>query len=201
MCRLTIYPFSYENDNFPPRTLPRLAWTIPVDIVTLGTSLEAYLSLEKQVHTLVLTHRFRQSPLSRLPQEILERVIDELQQLERDRHHEHWSDEHACFQERCEPEKHYKPDSIYTKDLFEYLVLDMHLFDDINEPFDLTTEEQARQVQNHIRLCPDVWKRDRYELHDNIKDDWLDRTCLCENKQAGVGNFVRLNNVRHNSLS
>ena len=95
-----------------PRPAPRLAWAAPVDIIELGTSLEAYERQLPAVTTLRLCHRFGDGSLSQLPQEILDHVVSEVHQEDKAAIKPKWERNFACFQGRCTPAQHFEPNQI-----------------------------------------------------------------------------------------
>jgi hypothetical protein len=72
MCVVTANDRMVLGDDEPYRSCPRLAWTVPVSINTIGANLEAYSIVDYRMRFLRLAQRFRSGPLSRMPFEIME---------------------------------------------------------------------------------------------------------------------------------
>jgi hypothetical protein len=108
MCILNFTSFDSDGPDYPlPRAHPRVAWVIPVDMSELGASLQAITETMPQATTLRLCHRFRDSPLSKLPQELLDQVLNHLQQAARVDCRTAWYQDSVCWQGTCLPEDHY----------------------------------------------------------------------------------------------
>lgn len=151
------------------RPIPRIAWAVPVDIVTLGASLVAF---EKQLPLTTafrLCNRFSAPPMPTLPQEILELILGELHSLERADVLEEWRLNLDCFQGRCSAAQHIAAVPV-TEELWAGHVL--------------MDEEAAEQIAQ--------------DAHSNGQEAWLERTCMCRTRN-GDGNFTELNEVRHPS--
>jgi hypothetical protein len=201
MCQRNYDPRVSEGPFGPvPRPIPHLAWAVPVDISELGPSIEAYSKLRKEVLTLRLCHRFRlESLVSKLPQEILENIIDELLHSERHELQKEWKQAFACFQGRCKPEQHYRPYCAHTEDLFQLLITDIS--DDEFDPSDFDEEDKVKYVEGFLMESPEAWAAEsRYEMHGTIVDKWLERSCLCadqgfrsENSQQNFNFFNQVN--------
>ncbi|KAF2790216.1 hypothetical protein K505DRAFT_377681 [Melanomma pulvis-pyrius CBS 109.77] len=188
MCTLTCSP----DPRRTPRPLPRLAWSIPVDIVELGASLEAYSNIEAIINTLRLCHRFRQGPLSTLPQELLEQVIDGIHNSEKQQIRRSWQDQHACFQGRCTMVRHFPPNDPKTETEWLGLQIDSqndYDSDSMLDPTAYNANEKSDMLEDFLRNCPDLLM----EMHADGFDKWLTQTCLC--KPAKEGSFVHFNNM------
>lgn len=111
MCYLNWRPeyWEFSPPSPGPRSMPRLDWAVPVDIVSLGASLEAFSNQLQQNTTLRLCHRFGDGPLSMLPQEILDQVIGEAHKVERDTLWSKWESNFMCYQDRCSRFHHLSP--------------------------------------------------------------------------------------------
>lgn len=117
------------------RTRTKLAWAIPVDIQLLGPHLEAYVQIRPVLHQIRLCHRFGRGAnahLHKLPQELLEMVVDNLLQSNRDEFaaYSEWSEPFRCYQRLCEPIDHFDEEEFQEAreqalvELFEEDVLD-----------------------------------------------------------------------------
>jgi hypothetical protein len=163
-----------------PRGRPRLAWVIPVDMAELGASLQAISNTMPQVNVLRLCHRFRDSPLSRLPQELLDQVIGDIQQSAKADCRSEWYQDSVCWQGTCLPEDHF---SIYNEDL-EKLWQRIFVEKAYGGTQDLKTEDVTKEKKVemvHGWVCGDpvfsdidAWLDRHYEAFSR----WLDRTCL-----------------------
>jgi hypothetical protein len=189
----------------PPRPLPRLAWATPVDIVELGSSIEAYERQLPAITALRLCHRFGDGPLSQLPQEILDQVVSEVHEGEEAGSKPKWERNHACFQGICTTSQHLSPELI--EEIWdEVFVFGELLWDEeeaYTDPDSYSTEEKASMVmdyvdRNHIDF--DDWP---WETHDTRQDAWVDLLCTCERPSVPkvVPAFARLNKVRLLRLS
>jgi hypothetical protein len=86
-----------------------LSWAIPVDIVTLGSHLEAYMDIKLQVHAFRVCSRFGKGPevfVNKIPHELIDIIINHLVQPVRLQYFESWMKLHNCFQGSCEPFEH-----------------------------------------------------------------------------------------------
>jgi hypothetical protein len=177
MCHLNYLFDGYAQTDQLPRPFPRLAWAIPVNITTLGANLEAYSNIDPQVRVLRLAHRFGSGPLSKMPQEIIEMIIDEAQQLERRRTRPVWNSEFLCFQGKCGPRYHYMSDEYdIAEESYEQFMNTLDLYDYTYEQ----TAEMLEGIPEEEHSEPD-WDEDRlYEAHIDAKADWLTSVCLCK---------------------
>jgi hypothetical protein len=181
----------YERviDRNRPRPSPRLAWAVPVDVVELGASLEAYVSAQDEIFTIQLCHRFRKGPLACLPQELLARIIEELHLSKIDENRTRWSRDFECFQNRC---NHGVPAQFEAGAEITEVMWRMFVGGDSGQ---YTAAQRADQVNNQ---SADPWTEEIiWEAHGFFEKSWLRRTCLCARQvHHEEGGFVKLNEVR-----
>lgn len=196
MCRRNWQVYDEEGPDFPlPLAQPRLMWAIPVSMSELGASIEAYSDTIPQVTTLRLCHRFGRTSLSRLPQEIIEHVADEIRRMAYDNTAPGWNKDFKCFQNRCAPEDHYDPDEDFPDELLE-LSLDAH-FCTMHRPdiTDLTSEEKVAMIRRRQSEDPVFFSgMGGYEAHFEASSDFIERTCMCY-PSAQTSGFNRFNRV------
>jgi hypothetical protein len=92
------------------RTTSALTWAIPVDVAKLGASLQAYHSLKPIITHFRLCNRFGQGPdvfLTRLPQELVDMVLEFLIIPARQVQEVEWNLVKGCAEHRCDPRDHY----------------------------------------------------------------------------------------------
>jgi hypothetical protein len=204
MCMLNFTPFdSEESDYALPRQRPRLAWAVPVNMSELGASLQANADTMPQTTTLRLCHRFRNGSLSRLPQEILEQIINQVQSTVRVELQPKWSQDAACWQGTCLPEDHY---STYCEDvekLWQKIFVDKHYgptYTRKDEEKDLKDAEKVEMVHNWMKNVPWAHVREEgWSLHFEASYRWVDRTCTCSKEYSTasreLGKFTALQKV------
>jgi hypothetical protein len=197
MCQLNDNPYDYGDLYYPSppaRPIPRLDWAIPIDITELGASLEAYCHLKVSVKMLRLCHRFRPGPLSTLPEEVLEQIIQEAHLSRKHQSLPTWKNLYACFQGRCTLEQHFLPDDPNTEHEWLKLYADVS---DWNEeasgnPADYTAEEKSETMKGVLINDPEL----HIQMHIDFISAWLKHTCLCKaEKDVPAGGFVRFNDV------
>jgi hypothetical protein len=202
MCVINWRPDDWDMEDYPPaspRPLPRLAWAAPVDILELGSSLEAYERHLPAITALRLCHRFGEGPLSQLPQEILDRIASEVHQREKAEIKPKWEQKLACFQGICTPGQHFGPEMIKgmcDNDELLYM-LDKEKFSPDSESY--SKEDKARIVLEYVDTYPDEFDDCIFELHEDIQRAWLALLCTCEETSTppkAVPDFARLNQVR-----
>jgi hypothetical protein len=186
MCYLN-FPYGYYEPEPSLRAFPRLAWAVPVSITELAASLEAYSNIHPQVHTLRLSHRFGKGPLSRIPQEILEMIVEEAQQLERRRTQPPWKEHFHCFRGICTKGQHYGPYGPHTEET--WLELFSNPYDDEDDPLPLDPDDYTEDEKlAMVKAEPDTsyaWDDDLiHELHMTSKEEWLDAVCLCKSTSS-----------------
>ena len=176
------------------RASPRLAWVAPVDVVELGASMEAYCKQLRQVHTLRLCHRFREGPLSQLPQEILDYIISHLHYMEKTAIQPKWKMSYACFQGTCTKEQHFPPHSEAWWEAWNAIIGDDEL-----DPDDYSEEEKASMVEDWLMDDANFCLEWSWELHHEGLSRWLDMLCSCKKSTEHKDNettFAQLNQVR-----
>ncbi|KAF1997893.1 hypothetical protein P154DRAFT_269636 [Amniculicola lignicola CBS 123094] len=190
-----------DADTHACQTFPRLTWAIPVDVTQLGSSLEAYNNQQHAIFTFRLCHRFRPGPLSRLPQEILELIVEEALHSEQPAILADWVRDYECFQNRCSFSHHFRP---YRPAIGR--AFDASFRDDI-QLLSLNPEERADFLQDHLKgyqaYDDDIWEYTdaANDVHFDRADEWCNRTCSCahtENPRKSEGNFVKLNTLLNN---
>jgi hypothetical protein len=200
MCMLNFPPFDDSPDYPLPRGKPRVAWAIPVNMSELGASLQAIADTLPQATTLRLCHRFRDSPLSKLPQELLDQVIGNVQRATLVDRNLEWNQDSICWQGTCLPEDHYSVYGEHVEKLWQALFIDQ-------EPrgIDQATlqnkspAEKAEMVSEWMMGDVELYESTNgYDLHIEAKLRWVDRTCLCPQADPTPkepGEFIELNNV------
>jgi hypothetical protein len=157
---------------------------------------------QEQIFLLRLAHRFRTGPLSTLPQEILDLIIEKvLRGPERAKLKGEWHLQHICFQDRCTPETHFKPGTMFTDSAWKAWCQG-----DLNcQPFKCSPEDRAKMVLKRLKKDPKMrdwyWGDWHLDWHDDYQWKWLDLTCACKTHGfGGPGNFTRLNTASRCSL-
>jgi hypothetical protein len=170
-----------------PSARPRLMWAIPVSMSELGASIEAYSDTIPQTNTLRLCHRFSSQSLSRLPQEIIEQIVDEIRRCAYDKIAPGWHHDFLCFQTRCTFVDHYHSYGEHIENLMEYL--------DVEDRMDLTEADKVEIARDFVTHEPSPpIEEDVLDLHDEALGRFLRRTCLCSPKSKSSG-FGRFNKV------
>jgi hypothetical protein len=178
-----------------------VAWIVPVSMSKLGASLQAIVDTMPQTTTLRLCHRFRDGPLSRLPQELLEHIIDDAQRAARKDCQSGWYQDAVCWQGTCLPEDHYNFYGEEVERLWqEIFVNQQHTWIDQATLKDKTEAEKSKMVSNWVSDDPKYHHSEgTFSLHLDARFRWLDRTCLCPERYSDarkkVGSFVTLNKV------
>lgn len=208
MCVLNYTPYDSEGPEFPlPQGRPRLAWVLPVDMGELAARLQAILITVPQTTTLRLCHRFRGSALSRLPQELLEQIVDDIQQDAFADCRPGWYQDSVCWQGTCLPEDHY---SVYNEDLeklWRKIFIEKSYGPSYTNRVEGSTEEEkVSMVQGWIGCRPDIddVQVKNLDLHYEATYRWLRRTCLCRKDRSAAtahhDGFVPLNHVSASKL-
>lgn len=196
MCRFTWDEFFPDCLQTSPQSpFPLLTWGVPVDIVQLSSSLEAFASLRDTFSLIRLSHRFRSGLWSRLPQEIFEQILCEVHRQATDKIRATREIEFACFQNRCRPEQHFLPGFEQTAFVFSEFV---HPFLGRKEARkSYTKHEKAQMVQNLIANDPELYyENELWEWHDEMRETWIKRFCVCEKKIATMAdNFYGFDKV------
>lgn len=200
MCVVTWLSWGVEElKPSVPLAQPRLAWAVPVSMDKLGASIEALSNTMPQVLTLQLCHRFGKSPLSKLPQEIVELIADEVRRVARSAVAAKWYHNFMCFQNRCEPYDHYYSEDGLDEKYQEAVGFFQRVFAAGDDPdFDLdlgenpSVEKKKEVVQMYFaETSQDIDYVDYQSHHFRARCAWLDQTCLC---LPGRG-FTDLNEV------
>ncbi len=181
MCYLNIVDGGDWDMHQLPQGVPRLAWAIPVDIAELGASLEAYEETLPQANALRICHRFRDCSLSKLPQEILEQIIDEVRQLARAKTLPKWRRDFTCFQGICLVEDHFEVYEKHVEDMWRWCVyiLRFTVYPG-NNGHKHTNEEKLEMVREWMQERPDLFVETcSCDLHREARKHWLNRTCSC----------------------
>jgi hypothetical protein len=193
MCRFNWYFPGDDGPDFPlAQPLPQIEWTVPVDMARLGASLETYSRVEMSIKTLRLCHRFCQAPLSKLSQELLEHIIDQVHQADLQETLEDWnsSQAHKCFQGLCKPEDHYDPYGPHTEKVWQYLFGPRN-DEPVRDPATCSEKDKVDMVVNFLLDARTIhYDLDGWELHGQRAAEWLDRVCTCTS-----GAFRPLNDV------
>jgi hypothetical protein len=201
MCILN--PSYVDDDDEEPvdyplaHGLPQLIWAIPVDICELAASLEADFETLPQTNTLQLCHRFRDCPLSKLPQELLEQITNEVRQLKRARLLPKWRQSFTCFQGLCRIEDHYSVYDEAVENTWQQIFVHERWGPCVLEKDSYTEADKVDMVEDAAAGNPSIfWDWGGTEIHFDARYGWLDRTCLCsKNTASGEGRFTPLNDV------
>lgn len=207
MCQIAWRPDALEYyDSISPtahRSLPQLTWAIPVDIVELVATLEAYSNQILSTTTLRLCHRYGGHALPRLPQEALDQIIAEAQIVEKARVRSFWDLKFACFQGYCKEVDHYE-DQIggIWQDLYgacchedEFCDCD-HDYDQALNPANFSEEEKKRMIEDYVVDVLDG--AESYHVHQDNQHEWVNQLCLCsKDSPLAPSKFSNLNQVSH----
>jgi hypothetical protein len=207
MCILDHPSYDSDGPDYPlSRARPRVAWVVPVNMSKLGASLQAITETMPQVTALRLCHRFGDSPLSKLPQELLDYVIDHVQRAARANCRLGWYQDSICWQGTCLPEDHYTVYGEKVEKLWQKIFIDQqkHGIDQATLQ-DKTQTEKAAMVSERVGVHPNhQYTREDFDIHDDATLRWLDRTCLCSKTTSTAtqkpGKFTPLNNVSRRAL-
>jgi hypothetical protein len=86
-----------------------LTWCLPLSPVQLVAHLHAYINAKPSVTTLRLCHRFGtgdKAVIHKLPQELLDSIIDKINHGHRKECMEEWTMPPTCFEEECRTHEH-----------------------------------------------------------------------------------------------
>ena len=166
--------------------MPRLTWATPVDFIELAASLQAYSNLMPQVTTLRLAHRFGGGPLSSLPQEILDHVISDAQEMEKNEARPKWEKSYLCFSGRCTTGSHHVTSEQHTVELWEDLFGSGCVCGDDCEDMGLNSEDYSTAQKTNMILEYYAQVGDRidfdevaWETHHDMQTAWVEQVCLC----------------------
>jgi hypothetical protein len=201
MCILNFLPWE-EPIEFPlPRGRPHIAWVLPVNLSDLGGRLQAFTDTAPQTTMLRLCHRFRDSALSRMPQELLEQIIDNAERAAEAKCQSEWYRDSVCWQGTCLAEDHYHVYGEYVEKLWQKIFVAKHygkIFKtDILNP---SEAEKVELVRDAAMCNPNIHADEEgYALHHDARFRWLERVCLCPGTATtgtqNGGNFVAMNHV------
>jgi hypothetical protein len=207
MCLLNYTPWDSDGPEYPlPRGRPRVAWVVPVNMSELGAGLQAIIDTMPQVTTLRLCHRFRDGPLSRLPQELLEHIIDDAKRVAQVECRPGWYLDSVCWQGTCLPEDHYSSYGEHVEELWQDIFVNQQC-SGIDEAAlkDKTKTEKPEMVSDWVMGNSEYRNSEpTLSLHFDARFRWLDRTCLCPKRHSTTDrkfdNSIPLNNVSMNTL-
>jgi hypothetical protein len=200
MCRRHWLAEENESDDglgYPvlPSLPPRLMWAIPVSMSELGASIEAYSDTIPQADTLRLCHRFSNQSLSRLPQEIIEQIVNEIRRCTYDKIAPGWHRDLMCFQNRCSLESHFHGEDFDCSKLlstFSKQRLPPGYKPGITE---LTDAEKTELFEgSEVDNPPFFVENNGFEFHFDAQYRYIGRTCLCCEHEESKG-FGRFNKV------
>lgn len=172
----------------------------------LGPSLNVFAGQELSIHQLRLCHRFGDCRLSRLPQEILNLIIDHAHSMAMEKAQARWRADYECFRGRCDIAKHITAFDPVTDDIWnEIFEEDYHDEGRALDRYDFTPYERAEMVQKE---CEEQYENASdfdfdllepiFENHRIAEIDWVEQCCRCERPDTAAypdGNFTELNNV------
>jgi hypothetical protein len=165
----------------------------------LGASVEAFSDTISQVTTLQLCHRFSQGSLSRLPQEIVEQIINEIRRLAYDAVALGWHHDFKCFQNRCAPEDHFHTYGPHVETAFESIsafIEDHRCAKHKPDLENLTDAKKTELVHDEVGSNPGFFmeSEDGLDMHFSAQFRFIRRTCLCFPDDESAG-FSRFNKV------
>lgn len=156
---------------------------MPVDIVDLATTLEGYRIAEPKMDIIRLSHRFGSGILSKVPQEIIEVISAELQQLEGRDALPYWEQSFACFQGKCTAASHYYNQLDYdTETLWRAIFTETRGSNHLDiEQAGYTDKQKAEIIEEQLNGPIDsIGGRKLEYLHIDGGSEWLANTCLCD---------------------
>lgn len=202
MCFLNYPPYDSEGPEEPlPRGVPRLAWAVPVDMGKLGATLQAVRDTTSEVTTLRLCHRFRDCTLSRLPQEILDQIIDSVRRVARAKLRPGWKQDFICFQGMCLPEEHYHIYNETTEKMWQKIFIQdnqIRHYKPAKDPKNYSEDEKLEMLHDEaMSNWPHQDEEGGWALHVDAGFRWFERTCMCKERPPNhdSGDFGHLNNV------
>lgn len=185
MCYINWSPDGYD----PPASLcvrpaPQLKWATPVDIVELGASLEAFLAQLSQILSLRLCHRYGDSSLSKVPQEILDHIISDIHHAYKDLIRPEWDRKLRCFQGRCNRQDHVNfSQEIDYEELWEAIYVEGRYGSGVKPLWreDFTKEQVRKMVDEEMEEEGYLsWDDDILENHWDKQHQWLKMVCTCK---------------------
>lgn len=182
----------------------RLEWAMPVDVAKLGATLEACASTQEQILTLRLCHRYGQfSSLSRIPQELLDRITGHILQWQTDQNQHKWAQAAKCFRGNCTLAEHLRLAGYSDDSDWEFLC-HPHYASPTNVAETLTVLEQDREEcekkgrpisiedrDDDIELFPWDFVESLNGHHSQLQEAMMLRICLCNDSTS----FSQLNKV------
>lgn len=202
MCVISYHPdIDYDSPGPTSRARPLLAWALPVDVVELGASLEAYSCQLSQITTFRLCTKLGHGPISSLPQEIIDQIIDHAQEAMKAQLRPKWNLNYLCFQGRCERAHHFTPNGRMVDSMWNYVWNEESYAWDrpAEEVIDATDEDKQEMVREYLEDNGyESYDESVYEEHRQRQDLWLDQVCRCYGKSAGSQerrSFVHLHKV------
>lgn len=187
-----------DSPPYPgPLAQPRLAWAVPVSMSEIGASIETYSNILPQANTLRLCHRFGSNPaLSRMPQEIVEQIVNELWCCSHPDIALSWHHDFLCFQTRCTLEDHYHSYGEHVEQVLDYIIAYLTEEEDVLESYtNLSEAKKVQMVRDYVTEDPDFFMEvEGLDLHFRAQMDHIRRTCLCspKDKPAGFGRFNKV---------
>ena len=135
--------------------------------------------------------------MSRLPQELLEKIVTSMQQSKREETQPIWRQDLTCFRGMCEPEDHYRVFGEHVEKFWRDLIHDGCCTApsdcDVRDPTSYTEAEKIEMVIEAISDDSSSYMgEEEYTLHEDAITRWIDRTCTCENQDK---DFIPLNRV------
>jgi hypothetical protein len=193
MCLLNFTPLDDEEPDFFqfPRGRPRLAWAIPISMSELGASLQAIANTEPQTTTLRLSHRFGDTSLSKLPQELLDQIIGHVENAARKDCLPTWYQDSVCWQGTCLREDHYTVHNELVQELWQKIFIDKHYGPTCTHGKQDSTVNEATKVEmvrDWMSCDTDAYEEEKgWSLHFDAQIRWIHRTCTCPEQHATTG--------------
>ncbi|KAJ8118122.1 hypothetical protein OPT61_g838 [Boeremia exigua] len=191
------YQDEWSEQDAVPRSVPRLAWALPVDAAELCASLDTFAALLPHVQTLRLCHRFGSGSLSTLPLELLDLILKMLYESVQAELKRPWDSDFACFQGLCTSPSHLMVDDNEVERLWNDMFGPEHkLLHEEKEKYDDDEEEESQytasyEIHEKRDMVEDAlgesWDY-RYEMiveaHQDIRQRWLDKLCPCKKRSS-----------------
>lgn len=159
-----------------PSVCVGLAWAVPVDIVSLGAHLEAYIKLRPILQSLRLCNRFGKTDghaaaVTRLPYELIDSIEATLIDQAREDAAPSWELEYKCYTNTCDILDHLTDD--------ELTEMYCDVFDEAIEEGDLPLPPDKGPLTEEQRaMCCDAVQDgeiDFYETHLDNREEWKAR--------------------------
>jgi hypothetical protein len=179
------------------KTEAGLAWSLPVNVCSLGAHLDAHVTAKPAVHQLVLCHRFGQGEevfLKRLPREIINLIIDHYTAPIRTEKFAEWDQDFACYEGRCDVRDHFGKSEWYSF---------------LADAWDQFASEITDENEHEFAATIAEDRGDELDLHGDRSSNWEGRICQrsCPYKKTNGatifekthdGNFTPLEEVSLN---